>query len=250
MKFLPTLGGSMSGSLGGLTASHNKGGQYLRRRSVPTNPNTARQQAVRAAFGGLVQEWTTTLTEAEREAWRVYAANTPVTNLLGQSILLTGQQWFIASNTPRLQLANAGLTVVGDGQQNTAPSTYNTGVPAASITTFTVDDTGPQVDIAGDLAGVASGDALVQIYISVPVNAGRKFFKGPWQLAGATAISGAASSFAFSADPTSVLDWAASYIPTAADDGKFFSIRVVIVYDDGRVSQAFQQLTALADVTP
>ena len=35
-----TIVGPLSGSFGGLTASHNRGGQYLRQRSTPTNPNS------------------------------------------------------------------------------------------------------------------------------------------------------------------------------------------------------------------
>ena len=39
-----------SGSLSGVTYSHNRGGAYTRNRSIPVNPNTVQQQAVRNAF--------------------------------------------------------------------------------------------------------------------------------------------------------------------------------------------------------
>ncbi|KKM06452.1 hypothetical protein LCGC14_1743870, partial [marine sediment metagenome] len=36
-----------SGSIGGLTASHNRGGMYFRARTIPTNPATSFQTVVR-----------------------------------------------------------------------------------------------------------------------------------------------------------------------------------------------------------
>ncbi len=51
MKFQGTFGTNFSGSLAGTTASRNKGGQYLKERSNPVQPNTIAQQSAKAAFG-------------------------------------------------------------------------------------------------------------------------------------------------------------------------------------------------------
>ena len=50
MLFKPTIVASLSGSLGGITASHNRFGAYLRERVIPVNPGTQPQVIVRNAF--------------------------------------------------------------------------------------------------------------------------------------------------------------------------------------------------------
>lgn len=250
MKLTPTLGGSLSGSLGGLTASHNKGGQYLRRRSVPTNPNTARQQAVRAKLTALTQAWNNVLTETQRQAWRDYAASTPRTDKLGQTITLTGQQWYIASNTPRLQQLTSGLSVAGDGRVDAAPTINNTGEPTTAITVFTINTTTPLLTVTGLFSAPASADGFALLYLGLPVNDGRRFFKGPYQFAAAVAYSADDTSWSIAVDPSSSTAWVAAYQPGAADDGRYFGLRVIAVYDDGRTSTQFRQLTQFSDVTP
>ena len=51
MLFVPTIGTKLSGSLGGIVASHNRFGSYFRQRTVPVNPDTADQQMVRGYSG-------------------------------------------------------------------------------------------------------------------------------------------------------------------------------------------------------
>lgn len=81
--------GPMSGSLAGVTASHNKGGQYLRLRAIPTISTTAPALAAKAflgegsaAFGGL--------TQAERDSWDRYGTLRPEVNALGDPKILSG----------------------------------------------------------------------------------------------------------------------------------------------------------------
>ena len=106
MLFKSALITQASGSIGGMTASRNKGGAYFRARALPTNPNTPEQQAVRGYLGTLANLWTNVLTPANRVLWDFYAFNVPVINAVGDSIQLTGQQMYIRANVPRLQ---AGL---------------------------------------------------------------------------------------------------------------------------------------------
>jgi len=98
-----------SGSVAGLTYSRGRSGLVLRNRTIPVNTQTARQSAVRNALTTLVIAWIETLTAAQRAAWELYAANVPVTNALGDSRNISGQNWFIAANTPRIQFATLGL---------------------------------------------------------------------------------------------------------------------------------------------
>lgn len=100
-----------SGSFGGLVASHNRAGQYLRTRVRPTNPSSPAQVQVRTIFANLATAWAT-LTDAQRDAWATYAINVPITGVFGEPLVLTGHQMFIRSNAVRLQV---GLPRVDDG---------------------------------------------------------------------------------------------------------------------------------------
>lgn len=100
-----------SGSAGGVTATHGRSGQVLAARTVPTDPASPYQNAVRQIFAYLTGSWQT-LTDAQRAAWTTYAANVPVTNRLGDTRYLTGHQIYIRNNAARLQ---AGLARVDDG---------------------------------------------------------------------------------------------------------------------------------------
>lgn len=124
MLFKPGIAVSeLSGTMGGTVASHNRGGQYFRQYRIPTNPSTALQQAVRAGMAAAVAAWSL-LTQAQRDAWAAYAANTPWRNKVGETIYLTGMQMYIRTavvlqqiklsiggtpNIPTLCTASGGL---------------------------------------------------------------------------------------------------------------------------------------------
>ena len=128
MKFTPGIAvGALSGSIGGSTASHNKGGPYIRTRAIPTNPNTTSQLARRAALATMSQNWRN-LTAGQRQAWEEWARQNPITNTLGQSINKSGHQSFVGLNTrilmdagtvidvpPIISAPDAFLSVVQDG---------------------------------------------------------------------------------------------------------------------------------------
>lgn len=229
MKITPSLAGAMSGSLGGLTASHNRGGAYLRRRVVPTNPNSIRQQDVRSNFGSLVQFWTNTLDATQRSSWTDYAASTPVTDVLGQALILTGQQMFIRSNVNRLIL---GFAIVG-----TAPLINNTGEPVTAITLF-ANVASPDISITAAIAGATSEAGDVLYWVSTPLNPTINFFKGPYQFMGSTPVAAAATT----APNTDLSVEAASPLTELGRYG----LRARIQYDDGRLSQPFETILTLA----
>ena len=100
-----------SGSMGGTTAAHNRGGAYIRARTVPTDPASGFQVTMRTILGNLATAWQV-ITEAQRDAWTTYALNCPITNPLGDPVTLTGQQMYVRCNAARVQ---AGLARVDDG---------------------------------------------------------------------------------------------------------------------------------------
>lgn len=173
MKYTSAIASTGSGSMGGATASRNKGGQYFRRRAMPTNPASAFQTVVRNAVSQFSNAWSNILTQANRDAWSTYAANVNWTDSLGQSIKLSGNQMYIRSNTPRQQ---AGLTSVSAGPTNftLAALTIPTiaGVASTSIATVTYTNT--------DSWATAVGGSLM-LRFSRPQSAGINFFKGPYR---------------------------------------------------------------------
>ena len=161
------MGGQLSGSVGGVVASHNKGGQYLRNRSIPVNPNSVAQQLVRATFSAAAIDWAE-LTVAQRAAWEAYAVETPVLNRLGESITVAGfnmfTRWYAFSRraVPDIVLLAApttpGLVAIA--------ATFN--LAAGAVAGLTPADVGTAVD----------GPYIIAL--GPPVSPGVKFFAGPF----------------------------------------------------------------------
>lgn len=251
MKLIPILGSSMSGSLRGITASRNKGGQYLRGRTTPINPNTTRQQAVRSNLSGLMARWNQELTESEREGWRTYADNVETTNTLGETIKLTGLNWFIAANVVRLQPLAAGIPVLTP--VDTAPTEFDLGPGVAGVNTYAGVFTTPPgvITVSGTMTAPAPVGGDVFLYVAPPQNPGKRFFKGPYQFAAALPIAATNNSFTFTdLDLSDGDEWASTTIPVAAWDTLTPPLKLVIVYDDGRTSTKFMELVPFTDATP
>ena len=84
-----------SGSIQGVTYSHNRGGAYTRKRATPVvGTRTPRQGVVKANMTVASQAWQL-LTASNQAAWISYATGHPITNRLGSSVKLTGAQYFI-----------------------------------------------------------------------------------------------------------------------------------------------------------
>ena len=130
MLFTSQIITKASGSIGGLTASHNRFGQYFRSRVTPVNPNTPRQIVVRGALALLAARWST-LTDVQRLAWGTYALNVPVVNRVGDTVVLTALNMYIRSNVPRIQ---AALTIVDDASTDFTLPSFSAVGTVATIT--------------------------------------------------------------------------------------------------------------------
>jgi len=94
-RIMKMLDVPQSGSIGGVTSSHNRAGQYKRNRRAPVSPTrTPKQSVARARFGAASALWQT-LNAAMQNAWTAFAAAYPIVDALGQSVTLTGQQYFV-----------------------------------------------------------------------------------------------------------------------------------------------------------
>lgn len=221
MKLKSALLTQASGSVGGATFAHNQGGMYIRARSIPTNPSSAYQTAVRNILSGLSQAWSQTLTGAQRTAWATYAANVPLISTLGDSRPVSGLSMYNRCNVPRIQ---AGLARV-----DTAPTTYTLG----TFTNVTITATGSTGLLSVAFTNTDSWDSATTgallVYSSRPQSVGINFFKGPYRYAGK--IPGAGT------PPTSPQTVTSPFALTAGQ--KVFT-QVQATLTDGRLTAAFR----------
>lgn len=211
-----------SGSIFGMTFSRNKGGNYIRQRQIPVNPNSPQQQAVRGVLGDLANHWVNTLTAAQRTAWTDYAANVPIVNRLGDPQLIPPLSQYVRSNTPRVQAGQARI--------DAGPTDFTLG--GYTNPSFGVDATADEVDVTfddGD-AWANEDDAIALVYCSRPQNASINYFKGPYRFAGV--IAGDSTT-----PPTSP---AAIALPFAAVAGQLVFVKWSVSRADGRLSQVFR----------
>jgi len=177
---LVTFGGGiteMRGSIAGNVYSRNRYGAYARARTKPINPNTSRQQAVRAAIAQLTVRWSSTLTALQRIAWNLYASNVAMLNKLGEAIYLSGFNHYIRSN---LALMRGGFATVDVG-----PVIFE--LPSKDpLLSFTALESMGQITVSFDdgLAWCSEDNAYMEIYAGKPQNAQRNFFGGPWRVCG------------------------------------------------------------------
>lgn len=166
-----------SGSVAGVTSSRNRYGQYRRTRAIPVNPNTAYQQAIRSDFSTHSAAWRS-LTGAQQAAWRTYAEAHPYTDGLGQPIILTGTQMFIAVNT---RLTSAGGTAVVNPPQDPGPDP----VATATLTATAV----ATLSLAYTVTPIPAGHVML-VFASAPLSAGRTY-SGPMKLIDVVAAAAA-----------------------------------------------------------
>jgi hypothetical protein len=98
MLYRSTIITQASGSLNGKVFSHNRGGDYIRRRTTPIDPMTAEQTACRTAFSAISNRWVAKLNSTRRLAWEAYAAANPCPNRLGEPKNVGGRAMFARVN--------------------------------------------------------------------------------------------------------------------------------------------------------
>lgn len=227
MLFKSTLLAQASGSIGGSTYSHNRGGMYIRNRTIPVNPNSNRQQAMRMYMDNAVQAWTNLMTEIQRNSWRIYADNVPVLNRLGDAVHLSGQQMWIRSAVPWL------LTGQDLADIFTAPTTFDTGDPGVISPGAAIASVNSvSVLIGGEPAWAADETGHLLGFIGLPQNPSVRFYKSPFRFVGA--VPGNATPIV-----SAVFDGDNANPPVPFSAGQRIFIRVRAIYPDGRLTQAF-----------
>ena len=215
-----------SGSLAGMTMSHNRGGNYIRGRNIPTNPNSVYQQAVRSIFAQLASIWSSVLTQVQRDAWDLYAANVWLPGPLSDPRNVGGLGMYQRSNVARLNIGEATILRIDD-----APDIFDLGdytapaIASATGSTNTLSMTFDNTD-----AWANEDLAVMSIAVSRPTNPGINFFKGPYRFT--QEILGDSGT-----PPTSPVA-VVSPFPFAAGQRVFVFVRVSRA--DGRLSASFR----------
>ena len=106
LKFAPEIQG-IRGHASGLILSANAYGPSVKKFAAPIDPRTSDQQTYRSNLATVAPLWRT-ITSGQRSDWDDFAAAPPETDSdpWGETVYLTGLQWFIRINT-RLMAAGA-----------------------------------------------------------------------------------------------------------------------------------------------
>jgi len=212
-----------SGSIGGVTYSHNQGGLYTRARAIPVNANTVQQQAVRNIMANLTALWVQTLTQAQRDAWATYSLNVPIPDSLGEPRDIGGLAMYVRCNLPRIQTGLANVRV------DAAPTIFTlaTLTPIACTADVSAQTISTAYTNTDTWAGAAGGFLL--LYQSRAAGAATNYFKGPYRFL--DAVIGAGT------PPTSP-EVSPAVFPFALGNRVFIQARATNA--DGRLSSPFR----------
>jgi len=217
----------MSGSIAGNTHARNRFGNYMRARTKPVNPRSARQSGARIAIMFLAEQWREDpMNDAKRGAWETYAGSVNWNNKLGETVKLTGFNMFIRANAVLLRI---GASIVTDGPTDL-------GLPAGDpLMQFSDCRAGTQqVSLVFDdtMEWGDEDDAYMVCDMGEPQNPTRNFFGGPWRhyikLAGDSVTP----------PTTPSLNW--NGMPYTVVAGQKIWFRASIIRPDGRVSTKFE----------
>jgi hypothetical protein len=206
--------GEMSGSIAGNVFSHNKGGQYVRQRTIPTNPNSTKQQQARSILQTLSAAWRG-LSTANQTAWDNYAAANPALNALGATFLRSGHQAYVG--------LNARLLLAGVARVDTAP----VAATPAELTTITPTLTAPTgISIVFAPTPQPAGTRVIA-WITLPGSAGKNPNLRQARLVGATAAAAATPAVFVSPFPAAVGQVSNLFVGTMGPDGQISVLQKV-----------------------
>lgn len=174
MQFFSQLTTQSSGSLGGVTASHNQHVRYLRARTTPVDPATAAQRTIRRRFSTLSVWWQSQLTQAQRDDWNTYGRNVMMSNALGDPMHWTGRHHFFRANMVREFARPPALAILN------APTVFN--VSSNTPPTFTATALTDRIEIHFDHADGWRHEAqgFMMVYFALRQTTSINFFKGPY----------------------------------------------------------------------
>jgi hypothetical protein len=167
MKIKNKLFDEASGSIGGFTFAGSQGGMYMKNKSNPKNPNTAKQQIVRSAMSSANSKWHT-MTTAQREVWDKWGGTLEKEDILGNKVDISGWSAFAGAFILATR-ASLDLSAIG----------ANTSIKAGyySIGSLNVVQGSSKLQVA---SGIPTG-SLVLVFVSPVVEQTINNFGGTYE---------------------------------------------------------------------
>lgn len=218
---------SARNALGNVVFFTRKGRTFTRPRVTPSNTITPARTRVRQQMATISNAWKNTLTEPQRQAWRIAGPTAALNPHLQNRGPLTGWNYFQQANQVRLAL---GLTLLA------APPAQTSQDPAATFSVAQLDATAPRILL--DVSGAAGGDTYLIVYATTNRPAGQFTTAGTTRQI-ATFAPGAARPL----DVTAA--WVNKFGPLSAGSRVNFQIATAI----GSTGQLTARLAASALVT-
>jgi hypothetical protein len=227
-----------SGKLAGSVITRGRGNSLvLRKLSIPTNPSSAAQSVNRTFFAGLAGTWATVLTALQRSGWEAYAASVTLINKLGDAAHISGISMYIRCNQIRLTAAILSETQLE--RIDDAPGIHTLGSPP-DLSTIAWNGTTPFGPTWAIPKAEPDSTGSIAFKFSSGQNAGRNFFKGPFNTWDYEAISDPTTAGPDLADVEAV---AGPLLP-----GQTLFVSAAALYDDGRCSNPSIARVIVGDV--
>lgn len=164
-----------SGSVAGITFTRTREHQVvMRQRTVPVNPNTVNQIAVRNGFAQAASDWETTF-GSNRTAWEAYADTLTWYTKLGNAFTPTGRAAFIQVRSLLGYLDNQNLLAyVARMTPGDEPGSFN--IPMPVVGALAAPGIGFQLTFANNQTH------SVGLYVrrAISISNGTNYFKGPY----------------------------------------------------------------------
>jgi len=167
---------SLNGSIGGTTFQTNRYGFTVKRKPVPSRPNTKSQNSRKSAMFTVQQNWIG-LTNANRAAWNTYASTFPRATRLNPDADLNGFNYFSAYHLLRIQ-ANSTILSDPSSVQHTLSFVSSSITNLASVLTWISDIT------------VSGGQWTPLLYMSRPITTTTQLRKNRLRFVRGTSSSG------------------------------------------------------------
>lgn len=152
-----------SGKLGGQVFAKNRGGNYVRTKVTPSNPQSVAQMAVRGIFASISSRWSA-LTEAQRATFNTFVSSYAKTDIFGDLRNPSGKSLF--------QRLNQNLLISEQAEISVCVSPLE--VPFANVVSAisSVSGNSLEVDYNGDTTG-----AKVIVWATPKLSKGTTFVK-------------------------------------------------------------------------
>jgi len=166
------------GSIDGVVYSRSQYGAYVRVKVSPSQPQTPYQLNVRQTLASLAQAWGSVLTPEQRADWNVFSAAHPITDVFGNSQILSGIACYCR--------VNAVIIAAGGARIDDAPPTF--AVDPLTTLTITMSAAAQSVSMAFGATPLAAGTKLY-IWATPKLLPGRDFYKPLLRFIGCSAAA-------------------------------------------------------------